>query len=86
MSDTLYVLIIAVAAVAFYFMMRTRRTANRTRQDALLESDTGPRDYEQERETNRMSNMSESDQAWQAASLQRNRDNQARDQPPPSTP
>jgi hypothetical protein len=33
-----------------------------------------------------MSHMSESDKAWQEASLQRHRDNQARDQTPPATP
>jgi hypothetical protein len=86
MSDTWYLLVIAVAAVAIYFMLRSRRTADHARRDALLESDAGPRDYDQERETNRMSHMSESDKAWQEASLQRHRDNQARDQTPPATP
>ena len=42
-----------------------------------------PRDFTEERETGRVGNLSEEDQAWEAASLKRNRDAQARDQTPP---
>jgi hypothetical protein len=43
------------------------------------------RDYVQEREDDRLAQMSEADQAWGAASLQRDRDQRARDQPPPES-
>jgi len=82
MSDLWYVLILVAVAVVGFRVLRARRTAEKTRRDTLAESDTASRDYAQERETNRVSHMSESDQEWQAASLQRNRDNQARDQAP----
>ena len=42
-----------------------------------------PRDFTAERETDRVGNLSEEDQAWEAASLTRNRQVQARDQTPP---
>jgi len=42
-----------------------------------------PRDFTQERETGRVGNFSEEDQAWEAASLKRNREAQVRDQTPP---
>jgi hypothetical protein len=82
MSDLWYVLILVAVAVVGFRVLRTRRTAEQTRQDSVTESGTASRDYAQERETNRVSHMSESDQTWQAASLQRNRDNQARDKAP----
>jgi membrane protein implicated in regulation of membrane protease activity len=84
MSDLWYVLIIVAAAVVVFLVLRARRTAERTRHTTLAGSDDGSRNYAQERETDRMSHMSDSDQAWQAASLQRNRDNQARKQTPPT--
>ena len=80
MSEIWYVLMIIAAATAVVLVLRARRSAAQTRRDSLAESDTGSRDYAQERETNRMSKMSNAEQAWQAASLQRHRDNQARDQ------
>jgi hypothetical protein len=80
MSEAWYVLIIVAAALCVFLVLRARRSAEKTRRDNLVESSTDSRDYVQERETNRMSNMSESDQAWQAASLKRNSDNQAREQ------
>lgn len=42
-----------------------------------------PRDFTEERESDRVGNLSEEDQAWEAASRKRNRDTQARDQRPP---
>jgi membrane protein implicated in regulation of membrane protease activity len=80
MSETWYVLIIVAAALGVFLVLRARRSAEQTHRDNLAESGTDSRDYAQERETNRMNNMSESDQAWQAASLKRNSDNQARQQ------
>jgi membrane protein implicated in regulation of membrane protease activity len=80
MSETWYVLIIVAAALGVFLVLRARRSAEQTHRDNLTESGTDTRDYAQERETNRMNNMSESDQAWQAASLKRNSDNQARQQ------
>jgi hypothetical protein len=41
------------------------------------------RDYVQERENRRLAQMSEEDQAWSAASLQRDREARERNQPPP---
>jgi membrane protein implicated in regulation of membrane protease activity len=80
MSETWYVLIVVAAVVAVVLVLRARRSTEQTRRDNLAESGADTRDYAQERETNRMSNMSESDLAWQAASLKRNSDNQAREQ------
>ncbi len=43
------------------------------------------RDYAQEREDHRRTQMSEEDQAWGAASRQRDRDKREQGQPPPES-
>jgi hypothetical protein len=42
-----------------------------------------PRDFAREREDRRQADLSDEDRAWQEASLQRDRERRARDQPPP---
>ncbi len=80
MSELWYLLIIIAAAATIVLVLRARRSSEQTRRENLAENDSGSRDYAQEREASRVSNMSESDQAWQAASLQRHRENKAREQ------
>ena len=63
-------------------MLRRLVDRLRRRNDAPAEA-SAPRDYTQEREDRRLGQMSEEDRAWQAASQQRNRETQDRDQPPP---
>ena len=55
-----------------------------SRQGASVEQQTSTteRDFVEERETSRLGNMSEEDQAWQRASLDKDRAN--RDEPPPA--
>ena len=45
-----------------------------------------PRDYAQERADDRRAGLSEEDRAWEAASLQRERDARARDDDPAGQP
>ncbi len=80
MSETWYVLIIVVAVAAAFLALRARRSAEQDRRSRLAESNPGSRDDALQREIDRTRNMSDSDQVWQAASLQRHRDNQARKQ------
>ena len=60
------------------------RGSGATRTGGWETTGTGsPRDFTVERETSRVGNLSEEDQAWEAASLKRNRDAQAGNQTPP---
>jgi flagellar biosynthesis/type III secretory pathway M-ring protein FliF/YscJ len=70
------VLIVVIAAIAVTTLMRMRTTQAQGRQSALeSESATNTaRDYSQEREDLRSSNLSAEDRAWETASLQRERD------------
>lgn len=70
--------ILAVAIVAY---ARTRNAGV-----SAVRGDDDTRDYRGEREANRTSAMSDEDHAWEAASLERNRQAQERDPPPPSSP
>lgn len=78
MSIWVWLIVILVAAVGAMIWMRMRRSQAQSQQSSL-ESETGnPRDYTQEREVLRSSNLSAEDRAWEAASLQRERDSQAK--------
>lgn len=69
--------VIAVAAVLVVLRMRGGRVTPAAPNDPA-------RDYTGERETGRLADMSDEDRAWEAASLQRNRESEARDQDPPA--
>jgi len=79
MSDWWIFLVIAgVVAIAVVYFVTQRHRSNTHRDDRGVVPDT--RDYVQERETNRLGNMSAEDQAWQAASLSKDRTTRERDQ------
>jgi LPXTG-motif cell wall-anchored protein len=77
MSDWWYViLVLAVAAAAFLYFSRKRKAdeAQRNRPANL-----GPNhDFQKARDDARTSGMSQEDQDWQAASLQRNKETEER--------
>jgi hypothetical protein len=88
MSGWVYVLVIVVLAAVGVLYLRSRRSGNGGRIGRIVDrQDSGqpPRDYAREREADRVSHMSEEDRTWEAASLQKNREAQAREQPPPGT-
>jgi hypothetical protein len=66
-----------VAAGLYYFRSR------RERHEDVVVGAASTRDYEQEREDSRTTQMSPEDRAWEAASLQKNRDAQEQKPPPP---
>jgi hypothetical protein len=84
MSDWWYVLVIAaIAALGIFYYLRSRRmSAGRSPFDRgdVVRPD---RDFAEERETSRTSQMSDEDRTWEADSLERNREAQARKTPPP---
>jgi hypothetical protein len=81
MSNWWYVLAIVVIAAAVLLFLRYRGRGG----GVPLASRTGispNRNYAQEREEARVDRMSEEDQAWESASLERNREEQAGRKPP----
>ena len=72
-------LVIAIAAVVVVGMryLRSRRAGTITGNDHAVGP---PTDFTQDREDNRISRLSTEDQAWEAASQQRSRDAQKRDE------
>ncbi len=81
MSIWLLVMVILVAVVGAMIWTRMRRSQAQS-QSPSLGSEVGvPRDYTQEREDLRSSKLSAEDQAWETASLQRDRDSQAKAPP-----
>jgi membrane protein implicated in regulation of membrane protease activity len=80
MSDWwFYVLLIAILAALgiLYLRLRSRREPSQTTGGA----DSGPRDFTSERETTRVGQLSDEDRAWEASSLQKDRDAEDRDRP-----
>lgn len=71
--------IVVILGVALVVYARARRVST-----PAGRGDDGSRDYRDEREANRTSGMSDEDRAWEAASLERNRQAQERDRTPPS--
>ena len=63
-------------------MLRRLVDLLRRRQGGPPADSPANRDYVQEREDRRLGQMSEEDRAWGAASQQRDRERQERDQPP----
>ena len=72
--------VIVLVALAIGYVVR-RRSSGTVRVDAA--SPTADRDYAAERETSRMGNLSTEDQAWQAASLEKDRANRGNPPRPP---
>ncbi len=70
--------ILVLVAIGVIYLVR-RRPSGMERGGAT--SSTGDRDYVGERETSRIGDMSAEDQAWQAASLEKDRANQERKPP-----
>jgi hypothetical protein len=79
MSTWLIILIVVVVVAAGLYFYRSRRDL---REDVAVGADS-TRDYVQEREDSRTSKMSDEDRAWQAASLEKNREIQEGKTPPP---
>lgn len=73
------VIIIVVVAAAGLYYARSRRERH---EDVLVGAES-TRNYEQEREDSRDSKLSDEDRAWQAASLQKNREIQEQKKPLP---
>ena len=72
MSNWLIVLIIVVLVAAAFFYFRSHRE----RHEDVVVGAASTRDYEQEREDSRVTQMSSEDRAWEAASQQKNREAQ----------
>jgi hypothetical protein len=86
MSNWWYVLAIVVVAAAVLLFLRYRGRSRSDEGPLAPPAGIGPnRNYAQEREEARVGRMSEDDQAWEAASLDRNREEQAGREPPPSS-
>jgi hypothetical protein len=76
MSGWILILAVIVIVVVVAYAMRSRSAT-----DAGTEADTSARDYRGERESSRLSDMSDEDRAWEAASLERSRTTQQADPP-----
>jgi len=86
MSTSWYVLVIVVlAALGILYYLRYRRSSAGGSPFDRRDTVRPNRDFAQERETSRTDHMSEEDRAWEADSLQRNREEQAGRQPPPGS-
>jgi LPXTG-motif cell wall-anchored protein len=79
MSSWLIILIIVILVAAGLLFWRSRQE----RHEDVMVGAASTRDYEQERKDSRNTQMSDEDRAWQEASLQKNRENQARKPPAP---
>ena len=78
MSDWWYGIAIgALAIVALRFLL-LRGNASRRKGDDRQAGPSPAEDYPQDREDTRLSHMSDEDRAWEAASIDRNRERQTR--------
>jgi hypothetical protein len=85
MSGWWFVLAIVVLAVAGILYLRARKNSDSGRSDIRPQSAVPDRDFTQEREADRVSQMSEEDRTWEAASLQSSQEARERDQSPPGS-
>lgn len=84
MSTWWYVIVILALVALGLFYLRYRRNRAGIRNGDRLDSTLPARDFTQERETDRVDNMSAEDRTWEADSLARNRAAHERDQIPPA--
>ncbi|HET9662175.1 MAG TPA: hypothetical protein VFP05_17750 [Thermomicrobiales bacterium] len=85
MSNWWIVVIVIIFLVAIgLFAIRARREGQDAQAKAHAAANRSDRNYEQEREDSRVSHLSDEDRAWEAASLQKNREAQQQS-PPPTT-
>ena len=80
MSNWWIILIIVVLVAAGLFYVRSRRE----RHEDVIVGAASTRNYVQEREDSRQGQLNDEERAWQEASLQKNRDAQDQNPPPPS--
>ena len=80
MADWWLVLVlVAIAALCAVYVLY-RRQRGRGGAEDQQSAGLPPRDYTQEREDTRLTNMSDEDRAWQSASLEKDRATKDRDQ------
>jgi hypothetical protein len=73
-----WIILVALAIIVAAFLVMRRRNAGLT--GSSVSDPT--RNYTGERETDRLGGMSDEDRAWETASLERNRQREARERPP----
>ena len=79
MSDWWWIILTALVIVAMAaFVVMRRRSGGMT----VSGVDDPTRNYQGERETNRLGGMSDEDRAWETASLERNRQREEQEPPP----
>lgn len=85
MSDWWYIIVIVALAAVGLLVLRSRLTGAGGRTGEPRDLAQPPRDFGQERETDRVGHLSEEDRSWEAASLKRNQEARARNQAPPDS-
>jgi hypothetical protein len=80
MSDWWF-LVLLVLVLAALGMLYLRLRSQRDPVYRPRGADSGSRDFTSERETTRVGQLSDADRAWEASSLQRNRDAEDRERP-----
>lgn len=74
MSNPFVIVVVVALVVAALFLLRLRKSDPVRIQPVLGVAPGAYRDFPMEREDARIAHMSADDRAWEAASLQRNRD------------
>jgi hypothetical protein len=74
MSNPFVIVVVVALVVAALFLLRSRKSDPITTQPVHGVAPGAHRDFPMEREDARIARMSADDRAWEAASLQRNRD------------
>lgn len=83
MSTWWYVILILVLVALGLFYVRYRRNSARNHNNDRVDSTLPSRDFAQERQTDRVSHMSDEDRTWEADSLARDQVARERKQTPP---
>ena len=82
MSNAWYLIVIVGIVVAAVLLLRSRSNRSGPRAEHQSARRELALDHVQDRETSRLAHMSAEDRDWEQASLQRNRDNEARKDAP----
>lgn len=82
MSDAWSLIAVAGIAAIAIFYLRSRKAGNGASGRVRQAGTAADRDFTQERDDDRHARMSDEDRTWEAASLQRNREQRARDDTP----